>query len=110
MTTFTWSITNLITVPKLNGQNNVVTALSYQVLGNNGTNTASYQRNMSVNYISGLPFTSFSSLTEAEVIGWVQKNLGKSAITNIENYVQEKLNEIASPITVATPQKLPWAN
>jgi len=53
-------------------------------------------------------FTPYSSLTQAQVIGWVQESLGAQGIANFEANVQGQLNSLANPPVSPVTEALPW--
>ena len=52
-------------------------------------------------------FSSFTQLTEGQVIGWVHEALGEDGVAQWEGSVDSHLSFLAGPATV-TPD-LPWA-
>lgn len=57
-------------------------------------------------------FTSYESLTEQQVIGWIQDvvNSNPGYKKDIEEHIQGKINAIISPVTGVTSEQLPWAS
>jgi hypothetical protein len=52
-----------------------------------------------------LGFISFPDLTENEVIGWVEQNLGAAYIQNLQNKILQNIEEIRS-LPISKP--IPW--
>jgi len=109
--TYTWRIINdgLLTLPELNGKNNVVTLVSFDVEVSNNVNTATIRRHIPTTYTEGNAFTEFANLTETQVINWV-----KASSENFENNIQmqldEKLARITTPSIAPIVKSLPWQN
>ena len=59
-----------------------------------------------ITYVSGSPFTFYSSLTESIVLGWIWEN-GVNQ-TNIQVELDSILSAIENP--TITSQPLPWGN
>ena len=69
--------------------------------------TASINNTCQVTYVAGSSFTPYAQLTNAEVVGWVQAQLGTAGVTSVETTLDTLINNQINP-PVTTPP-LPWA-
>jgi len=108
-TTYTWTVTNLYTVPAPNEPDYVVTAL-YNVVGVDGDYTASLSSSAQFEVIADQPdFTPYSELTEAQVLGWIQTQLGTDGVANLEACIQGQIDSQINPPVSPENTPLPWA-
>ena len=108
-TQYTTKINSMYTVnaPK---QGFVVNVL-FTVSGTDGTNTASIDGNINFTPVNDQKdYVPYSSLTQAEVIGWVQTALGEQGIANYEANVQGQINSLENPPVSPSNTPLPWSN
>ncbi len=107
--TYTWDIpkNGLITMPTLNGQTDVVTMIRYEVTGTDGTHTATIRGTARVNYVAGAPFTPFTSLTQAEVIAWVQASQN-NLVENTQAQIDSQIANMVNPPVRPVPKANPW--
>jgi hypothetical protein len=102
-TTFTTRITAMYTLQQPD-PNYVVNAL-WEVIGVDGTYTASIQGNTQFNSADQEgAFIPYASLTEATVIGWIPESAISSAQANVQGQINSMINPPVSPAN--TP--LPW--
>ena len=105
MTTFTWSITQLLTVPEPT-PNYVVTA-NYIVIGIDEDYTASVESSAKffVN-LNKTNYIDYDQLTEIEILGWIKAL--PNVVIDMENCVQATID--SQKILLAIPQitLLPW--
>ena len=104
MITYTWSIFRLDCAPSENGLTDVVKVIYWGLTGidENGT-SASLNNSYPLPSPTPEAFTDYSTLTEADVIGWLEGNLDVGYLqTVITNEIASKYNP---PIT---PLPLPW--
>lgn len=104
MTTFTTTITNMYTLPHVEGQTDVVVNVLYQVTGVDGEYTANIGGSQQMTIQQGASFTPYADLTEAQVIGW----LDPAAISSAEACVQGQINSLITPPVSPSNQPLPW--
>jgi len=116
-TVFTWKILNMEAIMSYNNLTDVVRAVYWQCEGHDDDNK--YGRHwgiqqLDVDNIDSSTFTSYSSLTESQVLGWVKAALNEhnpqdagdpSFTTLIENEIQAQMDteEIGSRRT-----GVPW--
>ena len=111
---YTWNITGLYTVNTYTGYPLVVTDVMWNLSGERWLPDYSTSYQASVNGDQRVNFdpenfTDFTQLTEAEVIAWVQADLGQRAI---DQYTDQIVRTIASQENTAGQsgeyQPLPW--
>ena len=103
-TQYTTTINSMYTVPNPTGY--VVNVL-FTVSGTDGTHTASIAGNISFTPESNEPnYIPYASLTEAEVLGWINEATNNQAnyYANIDGQIESMVNPPVSPSN--TP--LPW--
>lgn len=104
--TYTWSIKSLHTLAQSNKQNDVIYLAQFTLSGTDGINTASMTISQPLT-CSEDSFTPFSSVTEEEVIGWIQKEFGTDGVANLQASIDAQINSIVNP-PVLSLQTLPW--
>jgi hypothetical protein len=108
MTQFTWLVTTLWTETIAGEQNYVVTA-SYNVIGVDGTYTASLSNIARFSTESVSTFIPYADLTNDIVIGWIQGELGVDGVNNLEACIQGQIDSQINPPVVPQNTPLPWA-
>lgn len=108
MTTFTWAVTALYT-ETIAGEQNYVVIANYSVVGVDGTYSASLSNIARFSTESVSPFIPYEDLTEADVIGWIQAELGVDGVANIEACIQGQIDSQVNPPVVPVNTPLPWA-
>lgn len=113
---YTWNITGLYAVNTYTGFPLVVTDVMWNLSGEQWTEDLSTSYQASVNgdqkvVFDPENFTDFTQLTEAEVIAWVQNDLGPAAI---DQYTAQISTTIESQKNTSSQdgeyQPLPWNN
>jgi hypothetical protein len=108
MTKFTHKITSVKTYSK-NGLDDIVHTVRYELEGElNGKKQTSF---MPITFSEPDPsnFTDFSSLTEEQVLAWVNEKLGQDEINALENGLDSLLNEMQNPAEpIVENKELPW--
>lgn len=111
---YTWNITGLYTVNTYTGFPLVVTDVMWNYSGEQWTedHSTSYQASVAGDQrvvFDPANFTDFTKLSKAEVIAWVQADLGQAAI---DQYTAQIATTIASQINTSNQngeyQPLPW--
>jgi hypothetical protein len=108
MTTYTWNVTALYTETVDSEQNYVVIA-NYEVVGVDGTFSASLSNIARFSTASVSPFVPYEDLTEDIVIGWIQADLGETGVSNLEACIQGQINSEINPPVTPQNTPLPWA-
>ena len=103
----TWTIANLSTIPSINTLTNAVIAVTWQCQGQElkiGTQDILTATKTGIISVEPNPnsYTSFNDLTEAQVMGWVNRALGADGLTAITQQV------IADIYQQQHPLPLPW--
>ena len=106
MTTFTTTVTQMYTLPQVDGQTDVVVNVNYLTTGVDGTYTAEIGFNQQYTIQQGEAFTPYASLTQAQVVGWVDPQ----TISNMEACVQGQIDSMINPPVSPASQPLPWSN
>ena len=113
-----WSIISLLTRPSLNGMEDVVISVEWSI---KAVYTDDYGRLLSESGTRGQTyiefpeenFTSFSNLTEAQVLEWVKRALGAKATEYEIDTVRHAIGLVHPENTVAVQliekDQLPWA-
>ena len=121
-TTYTWNISAMDCIPQKSGKTDVVVTAHWTVLAtssegkistdSNGGSftipyTASVYGTQSFTYDSSKAFIPYESLTQSEVVGWVQAGMGIDAVTALQENLDKQIENQINPPTVTPP--LPWA-
>ena len=105
---YTWKIENLDVIPAQDGKENVVSSIHWRVTGeeidNDNIYTGSVYSTTSVSVEPDGEFTEFNSLTEEQIIGWIQSN-GVDKTATEEAISKQIENQKNPPIIHPT---LPW--
>jgi hypothetical protein len=105
--TNTWAVQQLNAYPELDGQTDVVFSVHWQLNGTDGTYNGSVYGSVGVTLDEGATFTPYASLTQAQVIGWVQDALGEEQVASYEANVAQQIENQINPPVVTPP--LPWS-
>ena len=104
--TYTWTINSMSTMPT--PEPDFVVNVMWTLTGTDGTNTASIDGNTQITQVEGDDFTPYADLTETQVLGWVQDDLGETGIANYEANVDGQINSMVNPPVSPTVEPLPW--
>lgn len=109
--TYTWTIEQLTAYPTYESQSDVVFKIQWSYRGVDSNGVGSSRGGITeVTYAAGLPFTPFSELTEAQVLGWVQPTISAEQQAEMEagiaGDIQWQIDQ-ASANNPTTPP-LPW--
>ena len=107
MTTYTWAVTALYT-ETIAGEQNYVVIANYSVVGVDGTHEASLSNIARFSTESVSPFIPYEDLTEADVIGWIQADLGTDGVNNLYACIQGQIDSQINPPVVPQNTPLPW--
>lgn len=107
--TYTWTVTNLIGYPVLDGHTDVVTTALYTVLADDGAgHTASIQGIQPTPLDPAAPFIPYPDLTPEIVVGWIQSNLGPNGVASIEANLAAQIEAQINPPVSPMAFPLPW--
>ena len=104
--TYTWAIDSMSTMPT--PEPDFVVNVAWTLTGTAGTNTASIDGNTQITQVEGDDFTPYADLTETQVLGWVQDDLGETGVANYEANVDGQINSMVNPPVSPTVEPLPW--
>ena len=105
--TYTWSIDRMYTMPT--PEPDFVVNVNWKLTGVDGDNTAYAEGSSQFSQDEGSEdFTPYADLTEAQVIGWVQEQLGPDNIANYQANVAGQINSMINPPVTPTSEPLPW--
>jgi len=105
--TNTWNIVSLDCYPELDGETDVVFSVHWTLNGTDGTYNGSVYGSVGVTLDPDAPFVPYASLTQAQVIGWVQDALGEEQVASYEANVAQQIDNQINPPVVTPP--LPWS-
>ena len=105
MTTFTTTVTQMYTLPQVEGQTDVVVNVQYLVTGVDGANTADIGFSQQFTIQQGEAFTPYAQLTQAQVIGWADPQ----TVSNMQACVQGQIDSMVNPPVSPSSQPLPWS-
>jgi hypothetical protein len=108
-TTFTWSINEMETYPKIDNLDNFVAFVEWQLTGDDGKNTSFTKAVFGYKPQDVTGFTPYNELTQEQVLGWVKDRLGAEGVAHFESVVQQQLDSMDIKVDPAIPQPLPWA-
>ena len=105
--TNTWSVVQMQAYPELDGEQDVVFTVHWTLNGTDGTYNGSVYGSAGVTLDEGSAFTPYASLTQAQVVGWVQDALGEEQVASYEANVAQQISNQIDPPVVTPP--LPWS-
>ena len=105
MTTFTTTVTQMYTLPQVEGQTDVVVIVNYLITGVDGANTADIGFSQQFTIQQGEAFTPYAQLTQAQVVGWADPQ----TVSNMQACVQGQIDSMVNPPVSPTSQALPWS-
>jgi hypothetical protein len=105
--TNTWSVVSMDCYPELDGETDVVFTVHWVLSGTDGTYAGSVYGSVGVTLDPDAPFTPYASLTQAQVVGWVQDALGEEQVAAYEANVAQQIADQINPPVVTPP--LPWS-
>ena len=108
MTTYNWNVTALYT-ETIAGEQNYVVIANYEVVGVDGTYSASLSNIARFSTASMSPFIPYEDLTNDIVVGWIQDELGVDGVSNLEACIQGQIDSQINPPVVPQNTPLPWA-
>lgn len=106
--TYKWSVRNIFCHPNVDGKENVVFNVQYNVQATDGKNSFAVERSQEFELDLSKQFTPFNQLTEEQVLDWVKSALGNDSITQIQVNLDEIVTKLSNP-PIINPT-LPWVN
>jgi hypothetical protein len=93
--------------PEYEGETDVVFTVHWTLNGTDGTYNGSVYGSVGVTLDPDAPFVPYASLTQAQVVGWVQDALGEEQVLSYEANVAQQIDNQINPPVVTPP--LPWS-
>jgi hypothetical protein len=104
--TNTWAVVAMDAYPEYEGNADVVFTVHWTLNATDGEHTGGVYGSVGLTLDPDAPFVPYASLTEAQVIGWVQAALGEEQVDAYEANVAEQIaNQINPPVVHPA---LPW--
>lgn len=106
MNTYNWTISALDCKPQEDGLTDVVVTAHWRVDATDGTYNAGVYGTQSFTLNTEGNFTPFADLTQDQVVGWVQENMGVDAVTALQENLDKQIENLVNPPIVSPA--LPW--
>lgn len=103
--TYTWIISQLDCIPSEDGYQNVVQTVHWRLRGVDGGHSAEVYGSVALPG-PGQPFTSYTDLTQDQVVGWVETALGPEQVLEYQANIAQQIASQINPPIVTPP--LPW--
>ena len=104
---YTWTIKAMKCYPERDGQTNVVSNVDWRLSASDGGDPEHIAMTEGISEVPlHDPFVPYASLTEAQVIQWVQDALGAERVAQMKANLDSSIAEQVTP-TVIIPA-LPW--
>ena len=104
MITYSKNITQVECYKELDGQSDIVTTITWLLLGVDGNFSASLSCNTTVPYTAGQDVTPYNELTEEQVMAWIEEFTDPDMMASYENSVAVNIQQQQ---TTYSPG-LPW--
>jgi hypothetical protein len=110
--TYNWKIERLDCAPSVNELSNVVRKIHWRLFASDGINTSDLYGDILLGDADPEDFTAYESLTEAEVVAWLEAAIDARAdeeepsVPQMRSGLAGILAAMRTPAVVATP--LPW--
>ena len=104
--TDTWLVTKLESFPSIDGLENAVSRVYWQLDGADETNTVTVNGTVDLDLPTSNGFVAYGDLLQEQVIEWVKAKLGSKLENEYYQYLDQKLAEVARPEATETP--IPW--
>ena len=104
--TNTWAVVQMDAYPEYEGETDVVFTVHWTLNGTDGTYAGSVYGSQGITLDPDAPFTPYASLTQAQVVGWVQDALGEEQVAAYEANVAQQIADQINPPVVHPA--LPW--
>jgi hypothetical protein len=106
MTNFNWKV-NILYTETIDGKQDYVVIANYEVVGTDGTYSASLTNNTRFTTESVTPFIPYEDLTNDIVVGWIKQDLGVDGVSNFEASIQGQIDYQINPPVVPVNTTLP---
>ena len=105
--TYKWVISQLDAYPQQDNHSDVVFQIHWRRQATDGTYNADIYGSQSVTLDPEAPFTPYASLTEAQVVGWLEDAFGAETLAAQKVALDKQIEDQVNPPIVRPP--LPWA-
>ena len=105
--TYTWVISQLDCYPQQDNHTDVVFTVHWRRQATDGTHTADIYGSQAVTLDPNAPFTPYASLTEAQVISWLEDAFGTETLAAQVAALDKQIDDQINPPVVRPA--LPWA-
>jgi hypothetical protein len=104
-TTYTWDCSVVDTYPSHTDDNSVTQSdvvynVHWRVTGNDETNNATNIGTQILEVSDLSSFTSFDTITHADMVTWTKAALGTERVSELESSLDARLTELANPTSV----------
>lgn len=100
-----WEVDNLIRKTTVGSLSDVVTSVEWRAVLTDSGYSASVTGRAELDDADTGNFTAYASITEANVITWVKTVLGSDKVTDTENLLTAKIEELKVPVEKSG---VPW--
>tara|TARA_R100000234_G_scaffold85457_1_gene54456 strand:- start:234 stop:560 length:327 start_codon:yes stop_codon:yes gene_type:complete len=100
-----WEVDNLIRKTTVGSLSDVVTSVEWRAMLTDSGYSASVTGRAELDDADTGNFTAYASITEANAIAWVKDVLGSDGVTDIENILTARIEELKVPVEKSG---VPW--
>ena len=104
--TYEWKINQLECYPQADGHADVVFTVHWHRLATDGTYNARIYGSQAVTLDPDTPFTPYASLTETQVVGWLEAAMGAETLEAQKSALDKQIEDQINPPVIRPP--LPW--
>ena len=104
--TYKWKVEQLDCYPEQDGHSKVVFTVHWRRQATDGTHNADIYGSQSVTLDPSAPFTPYASLTEAQVVGWLEDAFGAETLAAQVAALDKQIEDQINPPVVRPA--LPW--
>jgi hypothetical protein len=107
MNTYNWVISQLECYPQHEDKQHVVFTIHWRRTATDGTHTADIYGSQGVTLDPNAAFTPYASLTETQVIRWLEAAFGDEQLASQKATLDKQIEDQINPPVIRP--KLPWA-
>lgn len=104
--TYTWTVTKMSVLQT--PEPDFVVIANWNCEGTDGTNVANCDGMARFEQTEGGDFTPYADLTQAQVIGWVQADLGENGMISVTSNIDGQIDSMVNPPASPEAEPLPW--
>jgi len=104
---YSFRITNIYCYPTYEAVENLVFTVLWDYTGTSGTYISNILGSTNIPYDKDVEYKPYESLTEQEVIGWIEQYTEASVLEDARTLISSRIEEESKPPSVINP-KLPW--